>query len=408
MPRRRKPSEEVAAPPAQGAALYAPTLNAGFQATASRVQEMHNAISHQTFDTLLRVPGMAMPTRIVQSVHDAITHGVYAAVRHGGGAAMALAGEAERLATDPLRTPSQREQAARSALNGAFGDALLDSGSGLAIRMGLHADGAPLAVTAEAMRTLHPRVCVFVHGLACDEHSWDMRGEPGVELGGPPSQSFGSRLAQEFGVSAVQLRYNTGLAIDNNAQQLADLLAQAASVAPQVREWLLIGHSMGGLVARRAHALASAAGQAWAGRCKMIVCLGSPSQGAPLAQLGTLAATALNATSVTEPLGRLADARSQGIKDLRRGLKQRPHTAPALRLLFGTLDDNANSWAAKLLGDGLVLPGSASDKGLAGDVERVELPGLGHMAMLHDARVYALLRRWIGGVSDVRRGAPRG
>ena len=73
-------------------AAYAPALNSGFQATAERVQEMHQAIAGKTFDTLLHVPGLSMPTRIVQGVHDAISQGVYAAVRHGGGAALASAG----------------------------------------------------------------------------------------------------------------------------------------------------------------------------------------------------------------------------------------------------------------------------------------------------------------------------
>jgi hypothetical protein len=33
---------------------------------------------------------------------------------------------------------------------------------------------------------------------------------------------------------------------------------------------------------------------------------------------------------------------------------------------------------------------------LVGDVERVELAGLGHMALLNHPRVYELLRRWLG------------
>ena len=391
MTRRRKPSDEVAAPPAEGAPLYAPTLNAGFKATASRVQEMHSAISDQTFDALRGVPGLSVPTRLVQGVHDAITQGVYAAVRHGGSAVMALAGHAERIGVDPARIPGRGEQAARSALNGVFGDTLLESGSALLIQMGLHANGAPLTLATNSLRGLRRRACVFIHGLACDEHSW----EPGHDRG----ESFGTQLSAEFGVSAIYLRYNTGLAIENNAQQLADLMSQAARSAPQVREWLLIGHSMGGLVARRAHSLADAAGERWATRTPLIVCLGSPHQGAPLEQLGELAARALNASKVTKPLGRIAAARSQGIKDLRHGLQQPPARAPALRMIFGTLGDDAGSWAGKLLGDGLVMPASASDEGLGGDVQRVELAGLGHMALLHDPRVYALLRSWVGGLN---------
>ena len=426
MNKRRKPSHGAAAPAgapqaacaqpdvaraALAQAAYAPALNAGLQATASRVQEMHEAIAGKTFDNLLRVPGLSVPTRIVQGVHDALTQGVYAAVRHGGGAALSLAGQAERIATDPARVPGSREQAVRSALNGVFGDELLASGSTMAIRMGLYAGGgAPLAPAALAQ--LAPRVCVFIHGLACDEQSWAMRSDAWREsawadtLAEGEAPQYGTLLAHELGVSAIYLRYNTGLAIDANAQQLAALLAQVTEAAPQVREWILIGHSMGGLVARSAHALALAAGWPWASRAPMIVCLGSPHQGAPLEQLGRLATVALNASEITKPLARIANARSRGIKDLRGGLKGKPKPAraPALRLVFGTLGDEAGSGASllvgKLLGDGLVMPGSAADDGLGGDVERVELAGLGHMGLLNHPRVYAVLRGWLGAPAD--------
>ena len=55
MAKRRKPSDEAAAArfaapdPAVLAPGYAPALNSGFQATTSRVQEMHQAISGKTF-----------------------------------------------------------------------------------------------------------------------------------------------------------------------------------------------------------------------------------------------------------------------------------------------------------------------------------------------------------------------
>jgi len=48
-----------------------------------------------------------------------------------------------------------------------------------------------------------------------------------------------------------------------------------------------------------------------------------------------------------------------------------------------------------VLGDGLVTTTSASDAGLTGDVQRVELAGLGHMALLNHPRVYALIHDWL-------------
>ena len=420
-PRRATPQAAAAA------ARYAPALNAGFQATTDSVQQMHTAIAGTAFEALLRVPGLTLPTRIVQGVHDAIAHGVYAAVRHGGGAALAAAGSAERLATDPDRTPGAREQAVRSALNGVFGDALSASGNPLAIHMGLHAHGKPVAVTPAALAGLLPRVVLFIHGLACDERSWEGRpaaweGSPWAGLLAPSAKNescqYGALLERELPVSSLYLRYNTGLAIDANAESLADVLARLVTAAPQVQDIVLI--SMGGLVARRAHDMALAAGMAWpclGHRTPMLICLGSPHEGAPLEQLGALATAALKLTDTTRPLARIADARSTGIKDLRHGLKAKglgrepkaksratsgsPVQALALKLVFGSLGDEGDATAmgaliAQVLGDGLVQPPSGAASQLEGDVERCAVPGLGHMALLSHPRVYALIRRWLG------------
>ncbi len=421
MVKRRKPSDEAAAPaqavdppPANGGG-YAPALNAGFQATASRVQEMHQAISAKTFDSLGLVPGLSVPTRIVQSVHDAITQGVYAAVRHGGSAALSIAGGAERLASDPNRIPGRKERVLRGALSGAVGDALAASGSALAVQMGLQDGNGALSLTRAALSSLRPRVCVFLHGLGCDEQSWRLRTDAWATsrwsdaLPQGETIQYGALLEREPGIepniNALWLRYNSGLAIDHNAQQLAELLDRVAQAAPQVDEWLLIGHSMGGLVARRAQALAAEQGLAWARKVPMIVCLGSPHQGAPLAKFGQITTAALAVSEVTRPLARIAHARSRGIKDLQHGLKGATAAAasadtPALRLVFATLGDEAGGgigkWVGGLLGDGLVRGGSAADEGLVGDVQRVELAGLGHMSLLNHPRVYAVIRAWLG------------
>ena len=456
MSKRRKPSHEAAAPvdapqaavsdaaarqaavsdkaarqaavsdQAARQAAYAPALNAGLQATASRVQEMHEAIAGKTFDNLLRVPGLAVPTRLVQAVHDAITQGVYAAVRHGGGAALTLAAGAERLASDPARVPGDKEQLLRSALNGAVGDGLAAAGNALAVQMSLRATlraplratQPPLPLQPDALAPLRSRLCVFIHGLGCDEASWRLR--PAAWAGSRwehllpqhDAVGYGELLERELNLSALYLRYNTGLPIEANALQLAALLTELMRAAPQVRELVLVGHSMGGLVARRAWAIAASEGQAWAACTAMVICLGSPHQGAGLAKLGEIASALLMATDVTRPLGRIAEARSQGVKDLRHGLAA---AAPdgsqsvlmlPLRLVYATLGDASDSadssglaggaWIGKLFGDGLVHAASAADDGLTGDVQRVEITGLGHMGLLDDPRVYAQIRRWVG------------
>lgn len=405
-----KPSDVVAPTPAG----YAPAVKVGVQTTVRTVQNMHHAIADHAFDGLLRVPGLSVPTRIVQGVHDAITQGVYAAVRHGSGALLSMAGAAEQLATDTTRSPQGRELAVRSALNGVFGDALAQAGSSLSVRMGFHADGSPLPLTAQGLAGLRQRVCIFIHGLACDEQSW-WRGAAAWrgtawEQSLAPGQTlhYGALLAREWpDISPVYLRYNTGLPVADNARELAQQLEQlVADSPPTVRELVLVGHSMGGLVARGACELAAASDLTWLRLTRLIVCLGTPHQGALLEQLGHLASLGLGVAKVTQPLARAANARSQGIKDLRHGLRTKgggktpappPHLA--LRLIAARLGDETNSvmgsLAGKVFGDGLVMPSSASDDGLVGDVQRVELAGLGHMTLLNHPRVYEHLRQWV-------------
>ena len=70
--------------------------------------------------------------------------------------------------------------------------------------------------------------------------------------------------------------------------------------------------------------------------------------------------------------------------------------------MVGGLADESSSAVGqamgRLLGDGLVSRHSAADDGLVGDVQRVELRGLGHMALLNHPRVYAALRGWLTGI----------
>lgn len=387
----------TAAAATSGAPLgqYAPALKAGFRATTSRVQEMHHAIAGKTFDALQMVPGVSVPARMVQGAHDAITDGVYAAVRHAGSAMLSVAGAAEALSTSGGKPTNGKAQAVRSVLNGVFGDSLAKAGNALAISLDFHADGAPLVITPQLAETLKPRVCIFIHGLACDEHSWFRRSTDGAEAG-----SYGERLMAERPVTALYLRYNTGLAVADNAAHLASKLQDLVDAAPHVREIALIGHSMGGLVARSACDIAVAKGADWLHRVTVLVCLGTPHQGAPLERLGHLAAMALGLSNVTQPLAKIANARSRGIKDLRHGLAgEAPAFTVPVRLLAASIADNdgsaSSSLMSALLGDGLVMPSSASDRDLAGDVERVELHGIGHMGLLNDPRVYGQVRQWL-------------
>lgn len=360
MARRGKPP----LPLAPGA--YAAALKAGFEATSTQVQQMHQAIANQAFAAVQQLPVVATPARWVQRVHDTLSTAVHATVRQTGASVLTLAGHAEQRFTDPTRQPGTRELALRSALNGVVGDALQAAGNPLAVRMALLPEGASPG----------ERVCLFIHGLACDENSWT------VARRASEGDSYPAMVAREFGATPLFLRYNSGLSIGDNGRALSTLMAQfIESVPGRAGSIVLVGHSMGGLVARSACEQAAADGSPWLDRIRMLVCLGTPHRGAPLERAGHVVSSVLDWSAMTRPLSRLADARSRGIRDLRHGVAPSTVAVP-MRLVAG-------------LGDGLVRPGSAGDPGLAGDVERVEIDGIGHMELLNHPRAAAALRRWL-------------
>ncbi len=115
--------------------------------------------------------------------------------------------------------------------------------------MGIYRDGLMVdldrGALAAAFAAPGRRLCVFIHGLAFDEHCWQPTGEGEVD--------FASGVQADFGYTPLFLRYNTGLPIADNGTRLAGLLEELLAAWPEpVEELLLIGHSMGGLIARNA------------------------------------------------------------------------------------------------------------------------------------------------------------
>lgn len=371
-------------------------LRTGLREVTLRVQRMHLAIAGLTFRVLRRVPVVSVPARVVEHAHGAVSGGVYAAVRRGGDVVLAAAVAAER----ELGRGHDGGGASvlRSALNGAFGDHLAATGNPLAMRMELRAeDGTPVA-SASAVLALPAdaggRICIFLHGLGCDDRPWRGRG---AEAG---DEHFGARLRAELGLTPLYLRYNTGLPIARNAHEFAGVLERLAAAHPG-RELVLVGHSMGGLVSRSACRLASAAGMGWVARVRMVICLGSPHRGAPLEKAGAALAAALGLHPATVPLGEIADTRSAGVRDLRHGLVADDAAAWSLpagiscRLVAATLHRDTDHPLARVLGDGLVTPASATPPALSGDVRAVRLGGMGHMRLMNEPRVYRQIREWL-------------
>ena len=382
---------------------YSQVAKVAVQETTLCVKEMHGAIADKSFDVLRRIPLLCWPVQLVQVVHDAISAGVYATIHHGSGGILEAAAILERQRLSPGKPPGRFASGLHSALNGAFGDHLAASNNLLAIDMAIRLHGNIVPLNADALRSAFPkadrRLCVFVHGLGCDEHCWECadRNEPAAAC----ERHFGHQVQAEFACTPLYLRYNTGLPIAENCAQLAVLLEDLLTAWPQpASELLIIGHSMGGLIALGACDQAMAAGMQWPQSTRMLICLGSPHLGSPLERLGQLATTTLKLTAVTRPLGNIAATRSQGIKDLHRGpgapqTLPEPHTI-AFRFLGASLAENVEHPISEFLGDGLVPLSSAITHEIEGDVESAKIGKLGHLGLLNDTRVYRQIREWLG------------
>ncbi len=383
---------------------YSHVAKIAVQETTLRVKEMHGAIAEMSFDVLRRIPLLSWPAQLVQSAHDAISSGVYAAIHHGSGGLLEAAGMLERHSLSPNKPPGRFASGLHSALNGAFGDHLAASNNLLAINMAMRVNGSVLPLDRDALRSAFPeagrRLCVFIHGLLCDEHSWET-GAAAAEC----ESHFGHRVQAEFACTPLYLRYNSGLPIAENCAQLAVLLEDLLAAWPQpASELVIIGHSMGGLIALGACDQATAAGMQWPQSTRMLICLGSPHLGSPLERLGELATAALKLSKVTRPLGKIAAVRSQGIKDLRHGPgASRPSAAShaiAFRFLGASLAEDIEHPVGEFLGDGLVPLTSAIAHAIDGDVEIARLGKLGHLQMLNDDRVYRQISEWLAVLDD--------
>jgi pimeloyl-ACP methyl ester carboxylesterase len=303
-------------------------------------------------------------------------------------AAAALAGRAAAVTgrDRPLST-TPRGAALLALLNGLRGDALERESSALALPMSLRVDGEP-----------GPRIAVFVHGLFESEHAWGYGG----------GARYGDRLASEHGFTPVYVRYNSGRHISENGLALARSLDDLTAGWPVAIEQIaLVGHSMGGLVARSA----CHAGGDWTGRVTHIVSLGSPHAGAPLESVVHYAAAALGAVPETRPFSRFLRRRSAGIRDMRRGSlvdedwqgldpdALRAAACRELPLLDGavhcfvaaTVTRTASHPVARLIGDWLVLEASASH----GAQEALHVGGANHLALLNHPAVYERLEKWL-------------
>ena len=285
-------------------------------------------------------------------------------------------------------------EALLAAVNGVLGDRLASSGNPLAIPMRLRHGGEP--VVAERARR---RIVVLAHGLCMNDLQWQSGG-------------FATALA-ELGYTPLHLHYNSGRHISQNGRDLAELLEQLVRVWPtNLHDITLLGHSMGGLLARSAVHHASAAKMRWPKKLKQLLTLGTPHFGAPLERGGQQLQTLLGWSRYSKPLVALTQRRSAGIQDLRfASLIEadwgRSSTLPlpprvACFAMAAITAKSSKSLSAHTLGDGLVPLNSAlgrhreAARSLAFPPEHQwVVPGIGHLALQTDPAVLAKLREWL-------------
>jgi pimeloyl-ACP methyl ester carboxylesterase len=121
-------------------------------------------------------------------------------------------------------------------------------------------------------------------------------------------------------VSSLYAHYNSGRHISTNGRDLAELLESIVAAWPvEIEDITLLGHSMGGLVARSALHCGVQSGNDWPRRVGRMVFLGTPHHGAPMERGGQWIDSLLRSTGYTAPFARLGRVRSAGITDLRHG-----------------------------------------------------------------------------------------
>ncbi len=209
---------------------------------------------------------------------------------------------------------SFEREAVVAALNGVLGDHLEASGNPLAIQMSPRRGGRTLEPRREALAAAFPRasgrLVVMIHGLCMNDLQWTRH-----------NHEHGAMLEQHFGCTTLHLHYNSGRHISINGREFAGLLETLLCEWPvPLEELSLLGHSMGGLVARSACHYAEAAGHAWPARLRRLIFLGTPHHGAPLERHGNrLQNFVARLSPYVAPLARLGMLRSAGVTDLRHG-----------------------------------------------------------------------------------------
>lgn len=369
----------------------------------------------------LAVHGVVGVTEIAQGLHGSVTRLapplgagperpaggiaglVYGTVRTGsrlvGQAVDGVLASAQALldtGTPGEAQDGERRRVLVAALNGVLGDHLHRTGNPLAL---------PMTVTLPTARG--PHILVLVHGLCMSDVQWRRGGH-----------DHGAALQDALGASPVYLNYNSGRHVGENGAEFAALLEDMVAHWPvPVQSLAIVGHSMGGLVARSAVHQAQQARLGWPALLRTLVFLGTPHHGAALERGGNWLHTAFGVSPYLAPFGRLGRVRSDGITDLRHGnvlcsdvqegkyLHRDTRTVVPLPrgvACYAVAGALPGTRLPQALGDGLVTVGSALGRHARSTHDlkvrashTFVAQGVHHLDLLASDAVYRKLRQWL-------------
>ena len=309
----------------------------------------------------------------------------------------------------------------RAVLNGVVGDYLVQQNNPLAIDMGFYHDGVPLQSfeplsKANTGKGLTNKVVVLLHGLTNLETIWDIETEEtlNAEASDCPVANYGYHLQKNFGYTPLFMRYNTGLNIEENGRQFAQLMDNLASAYPKpIDEIVFVGFSMGGLLMRYAQKAASESQASWLPKLSHCFYLGTPHEGSYFEKFGHLASSVVRSIP-KEYISHWADwidVRSEGIQDLKHGLTHLRnadaeeevsygacgsfHKDARHYFISGSLSEERNSLLNKVFGDSLVTHRSANPDSAPENSRFAHFDGVPHMPLAHTERVYQQMKQWI-------------
>jgi pimeloyl-ACP methyl ester carboxylesterase len=395
------------------------------------IRDMHLGIAERAFR------GVGPAARPVQFIHDALSSRAYGAIGAGAsglGKAVDASMQRRGIGEQVSLSTTPKGSFGLAVLSGLIGDRLERDGSALHQPTSARMQGERIGLDGSSLRDAFPaatpRLAVFIHGLTGDEFCWSWGQNPATN---PRAEdAYGSRLITDLGYTPVYLRYNSGLHISENGRTVAALLDDLVHAWPvEVQQIALVGHSMGGLVARSAAHQADEHDHAWVRHVRHVVSLGTPHMGAPLERGAHWAAVTLDKLPETRMLSSFLKKRSAGIRDLRHGSlvdeDWRDRDPEALRavacqevpLLAGathyfvsaSVTRDPKHPLGRLLGDILVLVPSASGKSKTRripfrDEHGHHVGGTHHLALLNHPEVYERMRGWLKPAGSKSKASP--